>query len=413
MRTIVLYEDESFVDLLPLAMWRFVFELRLGRRSLMDRLAQGLGASLAGVWVRPWMARLAGPRCGAPCNEPVPAGTVLVNGRWVLDEPFKLPKEPCQGVVDGTTVFAVCDAETARQLDPRDLIDAQRSKLALMTLKRVPAPGWLVRRPWDLITRLGQSLENDWKSAEAGFESTPDKRVFVNERERIHVGANTRIHPTACLDAAKGPLFISHDVSIGAHAVIEGPAYIGPGTTINPHAWLHGANAIGPVCKVGGEIDGCLIDGYSNKQHAGFLGHAYVGSWVNIGAGACNSDLKNTYGKIRVPINGRDVDTELQFFGAVIADHVKIGINASVPTGAAIGMASMIGATRVIPKYIPSFSWVTDDRVGAGDPMRLLDVACAAMARRNVEMTDDEVELFIEMGTIAKEFEARAPRSTS
>src|SRR5512145_799640 len=119
---------------------------------------------------------------------------------------------------------------------------------------------------------------------------------------------------------------------------------------------------------------GSVMHGYSNKQHHGFLGHAIVGSWVNLGAGATNSNLKNTYGRVRVPLRGRDVDTGLQFFGAIIADHAKIGINAAIPTRGVVGMVAGVVGTRVLPKFVPSFSWVTDDGVGSGDPVRALDV---------------------------------------
>jgi UDP-N-acetylglucosamine diphosphorylase/glucosamine-1-phosphate N-acetyltransferase len=183
--------------------------------------------------------------------------------------------------------------------------------------------------------------------------------------------------------------------------------YIGPGSSVRPHSWLHGGNAIGPVCKIGGEVDGCVICSYTNKQHAGFLGHAYVGSWVNIGAGATNSDLKNTYGKIRVPMGGTRMETGLQFFGAIISDHVKIGINATIPTGAVIGLATTISGSRMVPQYIPSFSWVTENGVSPGDPLRLLDASCAAMARRQVDMTDDEIELLLDLGTRARSYEGR------
>jgi hypothetical protein len=154
-----------------------------------------------------------------------------------------------------------------------------------------------------------------------------------------------------------------------------------------------------------GELHGCVISAYTNKQHAGFLGHAYVGSWVNLGAGCSNSDLKNTYGKIKVPINGTDVDTGTQFFGAIIGDHAKLGINATIPSGAVIGLAASVASSGMLPKYLPSFSWVTQERIRAGDPLRLLDAACAVMARRDVDMTDDEVELFSDLGTRVGSFE--------
>jgi hypothetical protein len=41
----------------------------------------------------------------------------------------------------------------------------------------------------------------------------------------------------------------------------------------------------------------------------------------------CNSDLKNTYGMIKVDYSGRMVNTNMQFFGCVIGDYSKTAIN--------------------------------------------------------------------------------------
>ena len=170
-----------------------------------------------------------------------------------------------------------------------------------------------------------------------------------------------------------------------------------------------GGNSLGPVCKVGGEVSGCVIDGYTNKQHAGYLGRAYVGSWCNLGAGTSNSDLKNTYGPVRVPIVGKEVDTGRVLFGAIVGDHAKLGINTVIPTGAVVGFSVMAASGRVLPKYIPSFGWFTDAGLGRGDPARLLDAATVMMARREVDMTDDEVELFLELGEWVHEIEPGHP----
>ena len=55
---------------------------------------------------------------------------------------------------------------------------------------------------------------------------------------------------------------------------------------------------------------------YSNKQHSGFLGHAYLGSWVNLGADTNNSDLKNNYSNVKVYVNGKMIDSGSQFLGS-------------------------------------------------------------------------------------------------
>lgn len=193
---------------------------------------------------------------------------------------------------------------------------------------------------------------------------------------------------------------------IGPQTHIAGPAYIGPGTIVNPRCHIHGGTTIGPLCKVGGEIDACIIAGYSNKQHDGFLGHSYVGSWVNLGAGTVNSDLKNTYGSVRVPVNGREVDTGLTFFGSVIGDHVKLGIGQTLATGASIGFAAMAACSRMLPKFVPSFSWLTDAGRAEGDPERLLATARRAMQRRDVTCGQTEAQLFLGLARTAREWES-------
>ncbi|MGB0715913.1 MAG: transferase, partial [Phycisphaerae bacterium] len=176
-------------------------------------------------------------------------------------------------------------------------------------------------------------------------------------------------------------------------------------TRINPHAHLHGGNIIGGGCKLGGEIDGCIIQPYTNKQHAGFLGHSVVGSWVNLGAGFCNSDLKNTYGSVRVPVAGESMDTGSMFFGAVIGDHVKLGINASLPTGSWVGFGSQAGGRGLLPKFIPTLRWLVGEGDAPADPKKLTEIARTVMLRRSIEMTDAEASLFAAIPELASRFE--------
>lgn len=405
MNGIVLFDDSGFSNLLPSAFWRSVGELRLGRKILLDRTAQRLALPIKGIWTHAWLAPVAAQRCGAPANRPANEGEVLVNSRWLVDQAIDYPPAPHVGVVDDQVAYIVVDQKLADALRPNDLLDHSAEIEALSGITRSEAGGRMIRYPWDIIGQLDELLRQDWRSTDASIECELDSRVLLTCKNAIHIGQDAAIHPSAVIDGSTGPVFISHDVSIGPHAVIEGPAYIGPGTRVNPHAYLHGGVAIGPMCKVGGEIDGCVLDGYTNKQHAGFLGHAYVGSWVNIGAGAENSDLKNTYSNVRVKIGGTEVDTGTLFFGCVIGDHSKIGINASIPTGAVIGFAAMVATSRVLPKFVPSFAWLTEEGSMAGKADLMLDGATRMMARRNVDMTDEEVELFLDLGERAKQLE--------
>ncbi|HNQ23890.1 MAG TPA: putative sugar nucleotidyl transferase [Phycisphaerae bacterium] len=407
MKGIVLFEDEGFANFLPLLLWRTVFELRPGRDIILDRTAQQLALPVVGVWTRDWIAPVARHRCGAAVNRALAPDALLINGRWLCEGPVSFPAAPAVGMAGTEVAYIVCDQKLSEQLAPGDLLSAERRKLALTGVPRTVAPGEMLRYPWDIVRRLPRTLEADWKPRDAVVEEPLDPRVTVENPERVHIGLHTRVHPTAVLDASAGPVYLSENVRVGPYSVIEGPVYIGPGSQINPHAWLHGPNAIGPVCKLGGEIVGCVIHGYTNKQHHGFLGHCYVGSWVNFGAGTSNSDLKNTYGSVRVSLHGTVVDTGLLFCGGVIGDHVKTAINATLPTGVVLGMAAVINTSRVVPKFVPSFGWVTDAAVNRGDPARLLDVAVKVMSRRHVDITDEEVELMLDLGTRAFALEQR------
>lgn len=407
MARLVLFEDDGFVRFLPLLFWRTVFELRLGRTILLDRISQRLGRSVDGVWTRDWIARVAEQRCGAPANRPAEPGTILINGRWLVSEPVDFGKGPRAGWVGDQLAYVVCDQELGGLLNPEIMLDAERRAAALKKVPRHSAPGEMLTYPWEIVRRLPQTLAQEWHESDAAIETELDPRVLVSDRARLHVGERAAIHPAAVIDPSDGPIFISHDVRIGAHAVLEGPLYIGPGSRIHPHAWLHGGNAVGPVCKLGGEIVHCIIHGYSNKQHHGFLGHSYVGSWVNFGAGTSNSDLKNTFGKVRVPINGVAVDSGETFFGAVIGDHAKTAINSAIPTGAVLGFSAFVSVAGMAPKYVPSFGWVAEEGLRTGRTDRMLDTAAVVMARRNIDMTDEEVELFLDLGPRVREFEKR------
>ena len=137
-----------------------------------------------------------------------------------------------------------------------------------------------------------------------------------------------------------------------------------------------------------------IIQDYSNKQHDGFLGDSYIGSWVNLGAGTVNSNLTNTYGTVKVQMFDKIIDTGQTFLGMIMGDHTKTAINTRFMTGSIIGFACNILMTRTPPKFIPSFSWYSDNVTRAYDLKRELQVAKRMMARRNKKMTRNGEKVF-------------------
>ena len=153
--------------------------------------------------------------------------------------------------------------------------------------------------------------------------------------------------------------------------------------------------SIGPVCRVGGEVEGTIFLGYSNKYHEGFLGHAYVGEWVNLGALTTNSDLKNNYSTIKVMVNETLVDSGLIKVGSFIGDHVKTGIGTLLNTGISLGFASNIfGGGMLKLKYVPAFFWGGPESQEIYELSKALQTIRTVMKRRGVELTGDEENLF-------------------
>lgn len=154
-------------------------------------------------------------------------------------------------------------------------------------------------------------------------------------------------------DTRNGPIVLDEGATVRPFAFLRGPIVVGTGSRINEHSSIKDGVCIGHTVKVGGELERSTVEPYSNKAHAGFLGFSYLGGWVNLGAGTSNSNLKNTYGTIRVTRNGQKIDTGMQFLGCVIGDHAKSAINSSIFTGLTIGVASMLYGT--IAANVPSF----------------------------------------------------------
>lgn len=248
---------------------------------------------------------------------------------------------------------------------------------------------------WDVVQSAGDLLTVDFNlmygKGEIAGEIYPN--VSILDKERVFIAKNAIVKPGVVLDAEEGPIVIDEGAVIMPNAVIEGPTYIGKMSLIKAGARIYGKTHIGAVCKIGGEVNESIIHGYSNKQHEGYLGNAYLGEWINIGADSNNSDLKNTYSTVKVLINGKIVDTGSLYVGLIMGDHTKTGINTMFNTGTIAGAGCNIFGTDYPPKYIPSFSW---GGVGGFQEHRLskmFETAEVAMRRRNVNLTQIEKNL--------------------
>jgi UDP-N-acetylglucosamine diphosphorylase/glucosamine-1-phosphate N-acetyltransferase len=190
------------------------------------------------------------------------------------------------------------------------------------------------------------------------------------------------------IDAKHGPVIIDKEVHILPHTLIEGPCYIGPHSVVLG-GQIRAGTTIGPHCKIQGEVSMSIIHGYTNKAHYGFLGHAYLCEWVNLGAGTTNSNLKNNYGQVKVEINGKLVDSGEQFVGCFIGDHTKTAIGTLINTGTVISIfCNIFGGMP--PKYVAPFSFGPKEKY---DLKKAIETAGLAMSRRDKKLSPAEQKL--------------------
>jgi UDP-N-acetylglucosamine diphosphorylase/glucosamine-1-phosphate N-acetyltransferase len=284
--------------------------------------------------------------------------------------------------------------------------DAIRAALSDSSAGEIPVDdARLIDYPWQLVHATPAEISRQFANATPRRAGDVSSGAHLLNADAIHIGNGSRVMPGVVLDAEGGPIYIGDNVTIRPNAVVSGPCYIGDRCTIQVGANIREGTSLGMGSKIGGEVEGTIVHGYSNKQHDGFLGHSYVGEWVNLGADTVTSDLKNTYGTVRVAINGREIDSGEMFVGAIIGDHTKTGINVALPTGCVIGFAANVMVSDYSPKFVPSFSWLTDRGAMQNDPQQALAVARKVVARRNRELSDAESALFLSIEGIARNIE--------
>lgn len=405
----VLFEDEHYLNLLPLVYLRPVWELRCGARMLQEKLPAELSRELRFL-ARDYLAKDHLPAGSSALELPEDEAVLLLNGRWLL-QPEDVARLKELGVndalVNGDSLLA-CRARAAelQKYHRRGVLDS----VALRRERQlVDHPARIVNYLWDAIAWNGEEMVRDYREiAPAGqIASEIPPGVHLLNRTEITVGKNVRLKPGVVIDAENGPVWIDDRVTVMANAVLEGPLFVGAGSTIKIGAKIYENTTIGPVCKIGGEVEGVIVQGYANKQHDGFLGHAYLGAWVNLGADTNNSDLKNNYGLIKAFVNGRPVDTGQRFLGLMMGDHSKSAINTMFNTGTIVGVNSNIFGAGFPQKFVPSFSWGGSEQMSAYEYDKALEVARIVTARRKIDFSEGHARIFRAVWELAKQVEER------
>jgi UDP-N-acetylglucosamine diphosphorylase/glucosamine-1-phosphate N-acetyltransferase len=378
-----LYDDPALRDaFLPFALSRPLGELRYGAFLLRERWSAAVGGAVVGHLAAAHLADFAEP--GAPP---------------VVDR----PGEPnvARLVFLSTFVPRPGAALPAEAPEPLRFLDESGALIGLALPRRVEWPGWSPPRAWRAVTLAGKRLAGSWDLvgdltavlsadlqallAEHGETSIPRGATVLGDPAQVVVG-EASVEPQVVLDVRNGPIVLSPGVEVLAFTRLVGPLAVARDTRL-----LGGrisGSAIGPRCVVHGEVAASVFLGYANKAHDGFLGHSVVGRWVNLGADTVTSNLKNTYGPVRVTIHGVRHETGLMFLGSLFGDHVKTAIGTMLPTGCMVGVGANLFGSRRPPAEVTPFTWGLDQQGPVLEAGRFVEIAARVLPRRDIVVDD-------------------------
>ncbi len=390
------FEDRA-EQFAPLSLTRPVFDLRCGLATLAEKQRRHFAATSWSVVVRPALAdwyrsehpELAINGDGTFHGE----DQILVNGRWLPpDDSFVAPATSCVGMAGDSLAYVF--------MRKSDVCAGGLTQLLRQGLETAPScesGGRLLGYPWELVDANAAEIRRDFTWLDAPPRQEWDDLPFtlLGPRGNLWIAPSATIEPLVVLDATRGPIVVDENAVVSAFTRLEGPCWIGPNSQVFG-AKIRAGTSIGPHCRIGGEVEASILHGYANKYHEGFLGHSYLGEFVNLGAGTHNSDLRNDYGEVRVIQHGDAIPTGLTKVGCFLGDHTKTGLGTLLNTGTNIGaFCNVLPAGRFAPKYVPSFtSWWNGSLSEAFTFEQLLATAEVAMQRRGVTLTDAHKALY-------------------
>jgi UDP-N-acetylglucosamine diphosphorylase/glucosamine-1-phosphate N-acetyltransferase len=389
-----IFEDNGAERLEPIALTRPTWALRCGASLLWERHQRALAAAEVHAWTRPALtelARLENPEL--PINEPCQPDA-WVNGRWL---PPAAPRIECSrahvGLVGQSIAYVVPPRGDGPE-HPSAVDDWLRH--CLDRLPTSTADGTMIDYLWDAVDRNGDALCQDWDWFSTLHGQNRNHGIaVVGAADQLAVAADAMIEPFVTADTRGGPVLIDRGAVVHSFSRLEGPCYIGPEATVLG-AKVRAGTTVGPRCRVGGEVECSIMLANSNKYHEGFLGHSYVGEWVNLAAATQTSDLRNDYGMVRVTVNGQRLATGHTKIGSYIGDHTKTGLCALLNTGSVVGaFCNLLPSGTLLPQVVPSFCQVNYGVINERFDLRhLFATAATVMKRRGAELTETHKDYF-------------------
>jgi len=262
-----------------------------------------------------------------------------------------------------------------------------------------------LQKLWELFQWNEFDLKEDFALITNGRSSAPIPAHVQCLGNELFIEAGAVLHPCT-LNATTGPIYIGKHAEIMEGSLVRGGLALCEGAQLKMGSKIYGATTIGPQCRVGGEVNNSIFQGYSNKAHDGFLGNSIIGEWVNIGADTNASNLKNNYENVKQwdYSTNRFEKTGGLFCGLVMGDHSKCGINTMFNTGTVVGFGANVFGSGFPRQFIPDFAWGGASGFQTFGLSQFFTTAERVMERRGLNLSEQEKQLIAEIFQQSKEY---------
>ena len=407
MSELVFVDDATALQFHPFPLTRPVCELRAGALLIRERWIQATGLRAVGFVSSPHLADFDEPWAEgmSAVRGTLRKGTVLVNSRCAVS----LAPAPAADIW-------MCAGRSAAVRLSRDVDASEIASQALETFakpegKRVEVQGWWLERVWDLIRHLPAMLGADIATLARPAHAARGDGILRSGSHEVFVEPGADVEKQVYFDCAAGPVLVRRGAHVQAFTRLVGPCVIGVESQVSGDKIA--GSSIGDVCKVHGEVSTSVFVGHANKGHDGFLGHSYLGRWVNLGAGTITSNLKNNYGTVELWTPDGEQDCGMQFLGTFFGDHAKTGIGTPLNTGTVIGVGANVFGSNMPPKMVPPFAWGDQPPYSTYRMDKFLETARRMMARRHVELSERQAAMLTAAAGIATDGEQRTATADS
>ncbi len=362
-------------------------------------------------------------------------GIMTISEKWrraipgdhsLLTREYLSTKYPSADTPDGDNIFiagnllpspslseAIVSLKAGEALYHNDTLIALRGNrddlddTSSLTHRRFQGDVTAINYLYDIFMLNGVALADDFTTLTAGRTSAPlpSNCTLIGSPENLFIENDATLN-CATINVTHGPVYIGHGCEVMEGSHIRGGFAMLDGSVVNMGSKIYGATTLGPHCKVGGELNNVVMTGFSNKAHDGFLGNAVIGEWCNLGAGCTASNLKNDYTPIKLwnyPTH-RFLPTGLQFCGLIMGDHSKAGINTMFNTATVVGVGCNIHGTGFPRNFVASFQDGSASGFSDVSFHRFIDTVRRVMARRDIELTDTDIEILQHVNEFAENF---------